>query len=351
MRERKLSGESTHDVDYSVLKRKLHGSPGLPGWCGLTDANGRSVARINDQKSWSIDLSFSCDTPWRRIFRAKHVYRTDKSGGWPRLLSVAVYYRCRRCPRCMKQRANQWAEKAKVETQFHPRTWFGTITLSPSEHAILDVKVAKRNLDTRLLTPDERFRARAQVFAVEIGRWLKRVRIDAQRRHNTQDSICRYLLVAEKHDSSSTSDQMRGRPHFHILLHETWIGALVEGNPLRALETPGRADGEVVWFPNNNGKPCCYLTDASTVRKQWKLGFTKFELCTDVNSAIYLCKYLSKDMLWRVHASQHYGDEAWLHLPISTNGDEGADGRSRPAQEKWIPQGEKSMIISTDGEA
>ena len=63
------------------------------------------------------------------------------------------------------------------------------------------------------------------------------------------------------------------------------------------------------------------------IRKAWQLGFTQFELCRDSRSAGYLCKYLAKDMLWRVRASKAYGQE---------EDSEGTEPRATPEEREVV---------------
>ena len=38
---------------------------------------------------------------------------------------------CRKCPACLKQRANHWRRRATTEIHVSMRTWFATLTLAP----------------------------------------------------------------------------------------------------------------------------------------------------------------------------------------------------------------------------
>lgn len=201
-------------------------------------------------------------------------------------------------------RSYHWSHRAVREYFRAANTWLGTITLSPFQHQRLDAAVAAKAHATgaywqTLWTEEDYFRERCEVFGRWISLWLKRVREADQRRRNgwhdgtMPDAICAlvrgrtrrnfsYLLVAEKHKS--------GRPHWHILLHEDYPDALI------------RADEYYV-----TQKGVVRVDEKAMVRKTWALGFTQFERCRDSRSAGYLCKYLAKDMLWRVRASQQYG--------------------------------------------
>ena len=188
-------------------------------------------------------------------------------------------------------RSSHWAHRARAEFERSACTWLGTITLTPFQHMRLDAAVAAKAQKTGAFVqtewkPEDYFRERCEVFGRWISLWLKRVRVKEQRRRGkgSQAPDFSYLLVAEMHRS--------GRPHWHVLVHEPRPYELI------------RADEYYV-----TRKGVVRVDDAAMVRKTWQLGFTQFELCRDSRSASYLCKYLAKDMLWRVRASQKYGGD------------------------------------------
>lgn len=129
-------------------------------------------------------------------------------------------------------------------------------TLSATRH-----RLGAGGTDFDTLPPDEQFAERLKEIGREVTLWLKRVR-------KVSGAPLRYLLVAERHKS--------GDPHLHILLTET-----------------------------DAAKPVRYRTLA----QQWKLGFTKFNLARDSKVALYICKYISKDLSARVRASLGYGKD------------------------------------------
>jgi len=213
----------------------------------------------------------------------------------------------------MEARAYHWRERAMAEFKAWPRTYMGTITMSPEQHYLIDSQImqGERAADGRFirhpknlreLSPDELFHARASLFGQQVTLWLKRVR----KRYGV--NAVRYLLVAEAHDSGKTSDVMRGRPHYHILVHECELGHVISGDPVLALQTGRNGDFEKRLIKTSEGfMPYLFVTDDAFIRKNWGLGFTKFQLATSEKSVLYLCKYLSKSMLSRVRASVDYG--------------------------------------------
>lgn len=179
----------------------------------------------------------------------------------PAFLDLEV--RCRRCAPCLKARSVNWALRAKCELQAASRSWFGTMTLRPGEHYLMQCRAMAyaeaRGTRWAELSLDEQFQARHRVISGEITKWLKRIRKESESR-------LRYCLVAEPHKS--------GLPHYHILIHERWLGGQVTERVLR---------------------------------RQWNLGFSKFHLVEGSSTAWYVCKYLSKTASARVRASLQYG--------------------------------------------
>lgn len=211
--------------------------------------------------------------------------------------------RCRKCEACMSYKAWFWGERAKAEYEAATLTLFGTITMSPEQHYMLDARIASGTLDARGkvlrpprnmrdLTAQELFSARVQAFGDELRVYLDRIR----KGRDGQKPVLRYLLVAEAHDGATTSEEMRGRVHFHLMLHTTTPELLVRGRP-------GEPPNE--WYVHRNGK--IFVADTGWLRTQWTYGFTKFEVAKDHRAAWYVCKYITKAMACRVRASHKYG--------------------------------------------
>lgn len=179
------------------------------------------------------------------------------------IMAVLLLSRCRRCTPCLRARQFAWSQRAKFELGNASRTWFGTLTLTPDQHYLAELRarreLRRQSVDFDKLAPAEQFKARHRAIAPELTKWLKRIRKES-------GASLRYLLVAEAHES--------GLPHYHTLVHER----------------SGRC-GE------------------RTLRGQWNLGFSKFNLVDagDPRAAHYVCKYLSKAAEARVRASVRYG--------------------------------------------
>lgn len=205
-------------------------------------------------------------------------------------------------------RSAHWAHRAVTQYERSARTWLGTITLSGFEHARLDAAVAAKAQETGAFVQTEwrardYFRERCEVFGRWVSLWLKRVRVnEARRRDDRSMPKISYLLVAEMHQN--------GRPHWHILLHEDKPFELIRPDEYYVTQ-----------------KGVVRVDEKAMIRQAWQLGFTQFELCRDSRSAGYLCKYLSKDMLWRVRASIGYG--------VEVEDDERSEGGAPPKARRY----------------
>lgn len=170
-------------------------------------------------------------------------------------------HRCRKCAGCLRHRRNLWVARAVAEISASNRTWFGTLTVEPHMRFKLECEAETRlragGEYLRDLTPPEQFQYLANHLGKEVTRWLKRLR---------KKSKLRYLLVFEAHKD--------GFPHVHLLLHET--GEAIRKRDLEA---------------------------------QWNYGFSNWRLVEkgDTKPAWYVSKYLVKDALTRIRASQNYG--------------------------------------------
>jgi len=177
----------------------------------------------------------------------------------PGVIGVA----CRKCDGCLRHRARLWTARAVDEITMSDRTWFGTLTVRPSERFRLGLIAEKRFLrasseNLNEVSDADRYRYLCAILGEECTKWLKRVR-------KQSGTCCRYLLVFERHKD--------GFPHCHLLLHE-------QGAPITK----------------------------SVIRMQWHLGFTQVKLVDDgPSAAFYVAKYLAKEATGRLRASQRYG--------------------------------------------
>ncbi len=176
-------------------------------------------------------------------------------------LPVEIEARCRKCDGCLRHRRRLWTARAVDEIDISQRTWFGTLTVAP-EHRLRILWEAERKHLRRggeslsSLSHAETFRLAADELGKEVTRWLKRLR---------KSGPLRYLLVFEAHKD--------GFPHVHLLIHEQE-----------------------------------YMHRKAALEAQWRIGFSHWRLVErEPSAAIYVCKYLAKDALARVRASQSYG--------------------------------------------
>lgn len=220
------------------------------------------------------DISGNCRNPFHTLVKGRPRKEGEKhivvGNGSAIPYFLDLWTRCRRCDRCLRHRAWKWRTRALEEVRCSSRTWFGTLTVRPEEHfkalSMARRELAQQGLDFDRLSDDERFVLVVSQHGKELTKYVKRLR------KNSKVPI-RYLIVAEKHKS--------GLPHFHMLLHER--------------------GGEI---------------KHKMLSSQWQIGFEKWRLTSPLepNSALYLCKYLSKTLAARVRASQGYGQQSrsWI---------------------------------------
>jgi len=119
-------------------------------------------------------------------------------------LGLRLDVRCRKCDNCRRQRRRMWAARAISEWRGSARTWLGTMTLSPTAHALAlaraRVRLSRQGIDFDGLGLGEQFQERHRAVSRELTLFFKRVRKAAK-------SPLRVLLVAEAHVS--------GLPHYH----------------------------------------------------------------------------------------------------------------------------------------
>lgn len=215
------------------------------------------------------DVSGTCQTPVRRLEHARGESRDVQTPKWrhnPGSASLIMTVPCRKCEACMRFKAQQWYFRAREELRRAPRTWFGSLTMSPENHFRCLLEVSQKLRDGGTLPSDindaEMFRLRSAWMGARATEYFKTLR-------KTRDASFRYVLVTECHKS--------GLPHLHLLLHET-----DESRPVRK----------------------------TTLQEEWTLGFSSFKLVdTDPRAAGYVTKYISKSMMARVRASIGYGEK------------------------------------------
>lgn len=200
-------------------------------------------------------------TSAERFHRSQIEVTPDTVTRWSEL---ALLVRCRKCGPCRRYNRWLWQSRCSVEIAASFRTWFGTLTLRPTDQTLAllraQQKAARSGVVWETLNDDERFQRQVNAISPEITKYLKRIR-------KNSGAKIRYCLVAEEHKS--------GLPHFHILVHET-------------TDCPVRHE---------------------LLKKEWLSGFSNFKLA-DKLAAIYLTKYLVKANRARIRASVGYGKTA-----------------------------------------
>jgi len=196
--------------------------------------------------------------------------RIDVRPGAPTPLFVDLTVKCRKCSRCLKERANYWRSRAASEIEVSTRTWFLTLTLRPDRNFYFMELCRKHRLSTGVdydaADEDQRFRMLCAEIGRELTRFIKRVR-------KNSGSKFRQIFVFEKHAS--------GAPHIHGFIHET--------------DPEQRVSKRVIQEAWHQGFSNCKLVD----RDERHL------------TARYATKYIAKELATRIRASKKYGEGAY----------------------------------------
>lgn len=179
---------------------------------------------------------------------------------------------CRKCEHCLRTRAQCWRQRALQEysacSAAGGRTWLVTLTYSPDYWvqllALARSYCSMQGVNFDELPDMEKFRACVAETGGEFDRFGKRIRGTRPPRP------FRYLWVSERHKS--------GVLHWHGLVHEC--------DP----ELPLRK---------------------AHIQRAWYCGFSNVKLVKTQGAALYVTKYISKEVHMRVRASQMYGDFAY----------------------------------------
>jgi hypothetical protein len=197
---------------------------------------------------------------------------------------VDILARCRKCAKCLRAKRRLWALRAGAECFEAPRTWFVTLTFTPTRQyqALCEVRLGS---DERA---EYEFQKLAGILAGDVTKWLKRVRAPLKSKDWSAVSF-RYLMVAEAHKRIGRNGQVYDfdRPHFHLLLHE---------------------------------KPGQTIVHAR-LRHHWKAlsGGALFDarLVNEPHEVNYVTKYVAKDdAMSRVRASRGYGSQLLLNKSV-----------------------------------
>lgn len=255
-----------------------------------SDALSKGAVRIRDRPvvEWSVAGNCTRPRPFTiegKLWRDHATWNQHREAYW-----LDMQVRCRRCEACLKARAHHWAERGITEFHEAQRTWFGTLTFSPAEQWATEARArsnaaawyrpvrrygeSESGFENRV--KEARFSQMHFANGPLLTKWLKRIRKES-------GATLRYLMVAEAHKN--------GRPHYHVLIHES----------------PG--GGRVLH---------------KTLSSQWVHGFAQFKLADD-SAARYVCKYLSKSAEARIRASLNYGR---LSVALNDSGVARGGGRS-----------------------
>ena len=230
-----------------------------------------------------------------------HARYSAEHGKAVRPLTVSMKVRCRKCDNCKALRTRFWSGRALSEFGQAKRTLFGTLTVRFDEHLKADNRIRyaldRQGVNFDALPEGEKFAERAAELGRDVTKFIKRLRKGRRlkRRWLIRPKF-RYLIVCERHDGKETSDEMRNRPHFHFLFHETSL--------TRCLVRPG----EVMTAKTGKYEGKQLVREYSFLRKNWNLGFSSVLVAEDSRACLYVSKYINKSVQVRVRNSQNYGN-------------------------------------------
>lgn len=317
-------------TDRSNTRRSLFSA--LRGWQSCRRPDGSSICTQVDCHHWQVDMSLGCPRPYRNRMVGSDAVSRQRSRRRvlvaPLLVDIAYPCRKKHCEQCMKNRANQWGARACEEYRSNARTWLVTFTMSPMEHTLLEAEAMKRFREKfpNEERPDQNLalKLQCQVFQQRVKAWLDYLKKKRKRAGQNTDRAIRYFLVAEVHNSARTSEFMRGRPHFHMLLHEKEIGSLILDEECQWVgastvvaersEPEGRPEGRPLGTRN---PPTYRVRVESDLRRAWQFGLSELKLALTEEGVYYLCKYLHKAPMYRAVASVGYGKKPSLEGPPS----------------------------------
>lgn len=260
-------------------------------------------ARLDGGQATSLsetvwDVSARCERPQRvtvegRQYRA-HTF--DPHWGWVRPAGAGLdgeqkwsavegmvrghathlEVRCGKCAQCLLARRYMWTERARTECARATRTWFVTLTASPTTQLQWSAAAAERlragGTEPTKLDEVEWYRERTKEAGRELQKYIKRVR-------KKSGSGLRMLWVFERHEGGGPHD---GLPHIHGLVHESEQASV----------------------------------NYRILKSEWTLGYSTQKLLTPGPESDHrkvagyvakCCGYLSKSTCVRIRASRHYG--------------------------------------------
>lgn len=242
---------------------------------GLADLANRAMAhgatRIDGSNALEWEVNAYCENPFSRTLHARGYDRELRKHKWaasPGSLSLhLIGLPCRKCSKCRYVHSTMWRDRIVDECHNHKRSWFVTLTMNPAEHQRSFMQEMRdRNssgwLDTDFDQPGQEWSLRASGASKLLTKFLKRVRKPLVGEEAIQ---LRYVAVTERHKT--------GLPHLHLIMHEV----------------SGKLTYRRICDRWTHG-----FSDASLVRDNTKVGW-------------YVAKYVTKDSLTRMRASQGYG--------------------------------------------
>lgn len=186
------------------------------------------------------------------------VHRYERASSREKSIAVTMHAPCRRCAKCRQFRQMRWRERCVNELLLAVRSWWVTLTLSPSMLRSVEAEAMRMFAKKPSLTMTQCIERCAYQ---DVNLYFKRLR------HHIGGRF-RAVVVFELGEKT-------GRPHWHLFLHEV--------------------DRPIV---------------KSLIEREWR-GIVHARLVNLDNGpqgvATYLTKYLTKSLDHRPRASRHYG--------------------------------------------
>lgn len=171
-------------------------SPGDRATTSMASKLALRGAQVSPTQFHSRELPY-CDEP---VLISRQVRSGETPVGQNRGLDVSMLVPCRKCEKCLLFRQLRWRDRARSEIEASKRSWFVTLTFSPTHLAGIIYEAS-------LLKVRDRTKAMDRAAYAHVKKYLKRLR------KAVPGLRMRYLAVFELGEKT-------GRAHYHLLIHE-----------------------------------------------------------------------------------------------------------------------------------
>lgn len=129
-------------------------------------------------------------------------------------MEVSMNVPCRKCEKCLQFRQMQWRERAIVEIGRAKRTWWITLTIDPQ--MLANISMEARGTST--IDFEAAAYSRVQRY---FKRLRKKFRKKADRILDSEGKVVGHNYAQFRYLAVFELGKKTGRPHYHLLLHET----------------------------------------------------------------------------------------------------------------------------------